>query len=236
MKLAILEDDPVQAAFAREVLSSNGHDCRVYAAGHRLVHDLREETFDLLVLDWNVPDMPGTAVLRWVRHHLPGHLPVLFVTCHDRGTDIEAMLHAGADDYVVKPVSAGVLSARVSALLRRAYQPVPNADKAAFGEFDFDLRAKHVHRSGQRIGLTAKEFDLALLLFQHMGRLVSRLMVLETICPGEGELPAHILETYVLMVRVKLGLNPDHGYRLRTAFHYGYRLESLAECDERGMT
>ncbi|KWN16834.1 hypothetical protein WT83_14105 [Burkholderia territorii] len=235
MRLGILEDDPVQAAFAREVLSSAGHDCRVYAEGHLLVHDLREESFDLLVLDWNVPDMPGTAVLRWVRHHLPGHMPVLFVTCHDQGTDIEAMLNAGADDYIVKPVSAGVFRARVSALLRRAYQPVPNADKAAFGEFDFDLRAKQVYRKGQRIGLTTKEFDLALLLFQHMGQLVSRKQVLETVYPRQGELPAHILETYVLMVRVKLGLNADHGYRLRAAFHYGYRLEPLTEHGGQGV-
>jgi len=82
-----------------------------------------------------------------------------------------------------------MLSARVSAWLRRAYPPVPNADKAAFGEFDFDLRAKHVHRKGLLIGLTAKAFDLALLLFQHLGQLVSRKQVLGRFAHGRAHCP-----------------------------------------------
>jgi len=231
MKLAILEDDSTQADFERNVLSAAGHDCKVFSAGSALVHELRNSSFDLLVLDWNVPDMLGTAVLRWVRHHLSGHLPVLFVSCHSQGTDIEAMLNAGADDYIVKPVTAGVLNARVNALLRRAYQPVSTIDKAAFGDVIFDLRNRQVHRHGKLVGLTPREFDLALLLFQCMGQLVLREQVLATLQSREGRVLPHLVNTYVLMVRLKLGLTPERGYRLRTAFGYGYRLEPMTEPD-----
>jgi DNA-binding response OmpR family regulator len=227
MKIAILEDDPAQADFERDVLSAAGHDCEMYLEGHAMVFELRQKRFDLLVLDWNVPDMPGTAVLRWARGHLSWHVPVLFVTSHDQAADIEAMLNAGADDYAVKPVTAGMLAARVNALLRRARQSAPTTDDVTYGDVVFHLSSRQVHRAGQLIGLTSREFDLALLLFQHMGQLVLRQQVLATMRAREGEVPAHIVDTHVSMTRLKLGLNPDRGYRLRAAFGYGYRLEPI---------
>lgn len=235
MKIAILEDDPAQADFELRVLSAAGHDCEVYGEGHALIHDLRQRGFDLLLLDWNLPDMPGTAVLRWVRRHLSWHVPVLFVTHHDHGEDIEAMLNAGADDYAVKPVAAGVLNARVNALLRRARQAAPAADEVVFGDVVFHMRTRQVRRSDQPVGLTPREFHLALMLFQHMGQLVRRQDVLAVMRLEDGKVPAHILDTHVRLVRLKLGLSPEHGYRLRAAFGYGYRLEPVT-ADDRSST
>src|ERR1700761_2353231 len=122
MRIAVLDDDAAQADLVCQTLSAAGHICHAYAEGRALVKQLRRQTFDLLVLDWNVPDMSGDEVLRWVRQSLPAHLPVLFMTSRGRETDISSMLNIGADDYLVKPVSAGLLLARVGSLLRRAYQ------------------------------------------------------------------------------------------------------------------
>ncbi|SAL07322.1 two component system response regulator [Caballeronia calidae] len=236
MKIAILEDDSAQADFERNVLSAAGHGCEVYGEAHALIADLRRKRFDLLLLDWNLPDIPGTTVLRWVRRHLSWHLPVLFVTNHDHGADIEAMLNAGADDYAVKPVTAGLLNARVNALLRRARLPASATDEVTFGDVVFNLSTRRVHRYGQLVSLTPREFDLALLLFQRMGQLVLRHHILATMGAREGEVPAHLVDTHVSMMRLKLELNPEHGYRLRAAFGYGYRLEPIVSGDAPSLT
>src|SRR4051794_25532684 len=135
MRIAVLDDDSAQADLVCQTLSAAGHVCHAFDAGRELVRQLRRQTFDLLVLDWNVPDMSGEEVLRWVRDSLSLRLPVLFMTSRGRETDMTFILNTGADDYLVKPVSAPVLLARVGSLLRRAYYLKPPASKEVFGEF-----------------------------------------------------------------------------------------------------
>jgi len=129
MRIALLEDDPVQAGLLMQTLTAAGHDCHPFSKGGALVHALRRQTFDLLVLDWVVPDMSGEEVLRWVRESCSDQLPVIFITARSRESDITSILDAGADDYVIKPVSASVLLSRVSSLLRRAYKITPAATR-----------------------------------------------------------------------------------------------------------
>src|SRR6201996_6678326 len=119
MRIAALDDDAAQLERGERVLTEAGHKVQAFALAKPLVAALRRETFDLLVLDWNVPDMSGVEVLRWVRESLSERLPVLFMTSRGRETDITSILNTGADDYVVKPVSAAGLLARVGSLLRR---------------------------------------------------------------------------------------------------------------------
>jgi DNA-binding response OmpR family regulator len=227
MRIAVLDDDAAQADLVCQTLSAAGHICHAYAEGRALVHQLRRQTFDLLVLDWNVPDMSGEEVLRWVRESLSARLPVLFMTNRSRESDITSLLTTGADDYVVKPVSAGVLLARVAALLRRAYQLNATALKEVFGEYEFDLSARHVVVRGTAIAVTAKEFDLALLLFQHLSRPLSRAHILDVIWKRASEIPSRTMDTHISMLRAKLGLRPENGYRLTPIYGYGYRLERI---------
>ncbi|HEY1995804.1 response regulator transcription factor [Paraburkholderia sp.] len=231
MRIAVLDDDAAQADLVCQTLSAAGHICHAYAEGRALVHQLRRQTFDLLVLDWNVPDMSGEEVLRWVRESLSARLPVLFMTNRSRESDITSLLTTGADDYVVKPVSAGVLLARVAALLRRAYQLNATALKEVFGEYEFDLSARHVVVRGTAIAVTAKEFDLALLLFQHLSRPLSRAHILDVIWKRASEIPSRTMDTHISMLRAKLGLRPENGYRLTPIYGYGYRLERIEKGD-----
>jgi DNA-binding response OmpR family regulator len=231
MRIAVLEDDLAQTDFVCQTLSAAGHSCHAFAKGTELVRQLRRETFDLLVLDWNVPDMPGDEVLRWVRQSLSTRLPVLFMTSRSRESDIAMMLNAGADDYVVKPVSGQVLLARVGSLLRRAYQLHAPSLKESFGDYEFDLKARQASVKGRAVALTQKEFDLALLLFQHLSRPLSRAHILDVIWKQSDDIPSRTMDTHVSMLRSKLGLRPENGYRLTPIYGYGYRLERIDEGD-----
>lgn len=231
MRIAVLDDDSAQADLVCQTLSAAGHVCHAYDGGRELVRQLRRQTFDLLVLDWNVPDMSGEEVLRWVRDSLSLRLPVLFMTSRARETDMTSILNTGADDYLVKPVSAPVLLARVGSLLRRAYYLKPPASKEVFGEFEFDLGTRHVLVRGKKVAVTQKEFELALLLFQHLSRPLSRAHILDVIWKQATEISSRTMDTHMSMLRSKLGLRPEHGYRLMPIYGYGYRLERIGAAE-----
>jgi len=224
MRVAILEDDAAQAATLASWLAAAGHDCHVYPAGKSLLKDASRESFDLFVLDWDVPELSGLHVLRWIRRALPRAIPVLFVTYRDAEQDIVEALNRGADDYLPKPVRHAEVLARVNALLRRAW-PEAGAEAAEFPPYSFNVDENRVSRDGQDILLAQKEFAVALFLFRHLGRLVSRGHLFEAVWGRGAELSSRTIDTHVSRVRSKLKLRPENGYRLVPVYSYGYRLE-----------
>lgn len=227
MRIAVLDGDPVQAELVHKLLSAGGHICRTYARGQAFLRHLRSETYDLLVLERNVPDVSGEEVLRRVRESLSKRLPVLFLTSRSDDDEIASILNKGADDCVVKPVAAGVLLARVGSLLRRAYQGNTEALKEVFDEYEFDLNARQVLVRGKPITVTAKEFDLGLLLFQHLSRPLSRTHILDLVWKQNSAISSRTVDTHISTLRSKLGLRPEYGYRLAPVYCYGYRLDRL---------
>ena len=235
MRLAILEDDAVQADALSTWLTAVGHDCHIYRAGKSLLKDAGRESFDLFVLDWEVPELSGLHVLRWIRRALPRTIPVLFVTYRDAEQDIVEALNCGADDYLPKPVRRGELLARVNALLRRAWADSA-AELAEFPPYHFDVGQTSASLSGRDIVLTQKEFAVALFLFRHLGRLVSRGHLFEAVWGRGAELSSRTVDTHVSRVRSKLRLRPENGYRLVPVYSYGYRLERSDEAAAGAVT
>jgi len=227
MKIGILDDDEVLATHVENIMISSGHVCHTFRSGRRLLSALHHETFDLLILDWNVPDFPGIAILRWLRDHLEKHPPVLLLTSRSSEEDIVEGLRGGADDYVLKPVQAAVLAARVDAVLRRAYPQPQMQGIENFGKYVFNVTEGVVLQEGAPVNLTAKEFLLALLLFRNTHRALSRTYILETIWGRNPELPTRTLDQHVSRIRSKLNLHPENGYKLIPIYAYGYRLEKL---------
>jgi DNA-binding response OmpR family regulator len=228
MRIAILEDDADQAALLQQTLGASGHDCHLFASGKALVKEAGRESYDLFVLDWQLPDLSGEEVLRWIRAHITNPVPVMFVTNRDSEEDIVAALSQGADDYMKKPISRAELLARVGALLRRAY-PVSTSDVIEFGTYKFEPKAQVLTIANEPVEMTQKEFDLALFLFNNLGRLLSRGHILQSVWGRGDDIPSRTMDTHVSRIRTKLNLRPENGFRLTPVYNYGYRLEQITK-------
>ena len=229
MRIAIVEDDLSQADLVRVWLAGAGHACHTFHKGREFMRAMARDTFDLLLLDWELPDVNGDAVLGWVRVNVSDNLPVLFTTARDSEQDIVRALKEGADDYLVKPLRKQELLARVEALGRRA-KPQPRlSDVLRVGHFEIDLGRRTVLRSGKSVELTQKDFDLAVFLFRNVGNLVSRGHILESVWGRSPDLNTRTVDTHVSRLRSKLGLVPENGWRLTAVYQHCYRLEQLPE-------
>ncbi|MGH8703998.1 MAG: response regulator transcription factor [Burkholderiales bacterium] len=226
MRIAILEDDPDQLALLQRWLAADGHDVHGYLGGRETMMRAGRESFDLFLLDWQVPDVSGTDVLLWLRANVSREVPILFVTVRDSEQDIVFALENGADDYMIKPARQHELLARVHALLRRAY---PRKEEKRFScpPFEFDTQRGEIRREGAKIDLTPKEYDLAVVLFRNVGRLLSRGHLQESVWGRTGELNTRTVDTHISQVRKKLDLRTETGFRVVPVYNYGYRLEQI---------
>ncbi|NJC05797.1 DNA-binding response OmpR family regulator [Sphingomonas kaistensis] len=225
MRIALLEDDSSLADLIGATVESAGHSCHHYADCRSAKVAFRQESFDLLLMDWHLPDGEGVHVLRWARQNLDPCPPVIMVTSRAEDEAVVAALDAGADDYVVKPIVPQVLLARLTALLRRTYKPAATGDRVEthYG-VAFDHGQCTVTIAGETLTLTHKEFGLALLLFQNMHRPLSRTYLLEAVWGRNPDLPTRTLDVHISRLRSRLSLG-DAGFKLTSIQSFGYRLE-----------
>jgi DNA-binding response OmpR family regulator len=132
----------------------------------------------------------------------------------------------GADDFMPKPIRVGELSARTRALLRRAY-PAQHETEVVFGPYHFFPHSRTLHVDGEPLELKHREYELALFLFQNMGRLLSREHLREAVWGQGPEAPSRSLDTHISRLRTKLDLRPSNGFLLSAIYGLGYRLEAF---------
>ena len=229
MRIALLEDEQDQADLVCAWLKAAGHSCHAYVLGTDLVREALRETFDLFLLDWEVPGMSGAEVLVWIRANIAEPVPVLFVTARQREEDIVHALANGADDYMIKPLGKLELLARIEALVRRA-RAGQRLDEGVleFGQLSIDCRSRRVTLGGAEVAMTQKDYELALFLLRNLGRLLSRGHILEAVWGQSAEINTRTVDTHVSRIRGKLHLTPENGWRLSAVYQHGYRLERVA--------
>jgi len=228
MRLAMLEDNRDQAATMGAWLREAGNDVHTFDRPTELIKVAGRESFDLYLIDWNLPEMSGADVLHWLREQRGDETPVIFVTARDAEEDIVSALGAGADDYIVKPVRRLEMLSRINAVLRRMRPKEPERD-LLLPPYRFDLVAKQCFVADTLVDLTDKEFELAVFLFRNVGRLFSRGHLLEAVWGRNPNLATRTIDTHVSRLRTKLALRPENGYRLTPTYNYGYRLEHLTD-------
>lgn len=227
MRIAILEDEPQMAELLKVYLDDNGYDCFIYSTGTELLHAINRESFDLLIVDWLLPDIDGVDIVRHIRNQHDWPIPILFCTQMDSEDDIVQGLEAGADDYMTKPVHQKELLARIKALLRRSLYIKERDNIIEAPPFHIDCNSRQLTCEGVSVELTQKEFDLVVFLFRNIGRITSRGHILETVWGISDQLNTRTIDTHVSRIRHKLGLKPENGWRLNAVYQHGYRLEQV---------
>ncbi|WP_404995177.1 response regulator transcription factor [Cupriavidus pauculus] len=232
MRIASVEDDAAQAEQIRQLLEEAGFTCASFATGSAFLRALRDQAFDLILMDWHLPDVSGYELVSWVRQHSGRLPPILFLTSRVDEADIVAGLTVGADDYLAKPVRAAEFVARVRALLRRAYPAtVHDDDLIRQGDYVVDARRRCVAVQGEIADLSPREFDLALFLFRNIGRLLSRDVIEQAVWGRAMEAGSRTLDTHISRLRIKLTLRPENGVRLTSVYSHGYRFEAATIAD-----
>jgi len=229
MRIAYLEDDADQTARVVGLLQAAGHAVYAFDRGRALLGNLGVESFDLIVLDWEVPDVSGYDILRTVRSQLVTQTPILFLTHRSAEKDVVDALEAGADDFIVKPPRERELLSRVTALGRRGSQAQPAAEILEIGPFRIDVARREIVCQDRAIELTRREFEVALLFFRNVGKVLSRAHIMDSVWGRGDSATTRTVDTHVSRLRAALGLSAAIGLRLTPVYGYGYRLESTRD-------
>ena len=224
LRVALLHADPSQGELLCHCLTLAGHLCRWHEHASTLVTAVRQGNLDLLVLDWAFPDINGVDLLKYVRGSLQSCVPVVFIGDRASETDIVNALTHGADDWIVKPVRHLELLARLEAITRRSEWRPPPPNMINLGALRFDCQSRTAWRDGRPIRLTAKDFDLSVLLLLHVGRLLSRAEIIASVWGPRAAMSSRTLDTHICRIRHKLELTPSNGWRLAAVYGHGYRL------------
>ncbi len=222
LRILIVEDEARLADRIGRVLGEEGYAAETTGDGRSGLARALAEPFDLLIVDWMLPDLDGVRLVKGLR--AAGHgVPVLMLTARDQIEDRVEGLDAGADDYLPKPFAFAELLARVRALARRPRE-APADHVLTGGDLALDPARHVVRRAGARIELTAKEFALLATLMQRPGRVYRRSVLLDTVWGGSSETYANVVDLYVSYLRRKLDRDGAPSY-IRTVRGVGYAFD-----------
>jgi len=214
MKLLIIEDDPRLARFLTRVLREEGYVADLCATGEDGIRQALTGIYDVVLLDWMLPDFDGLTVCREVRRAGLA-TPVLMLTARGETRERVMGLDAGADDYLIKPFEIDELLARIRALLRRS----ATVTEIAVHDLVIDRLARQASVDGMAIDLTAREFSLLLYLAQRPGRVVPKSELLAQVWDLKFDPGTKVVEVHVSRLRAKLGAN---GWMIETMRGIGY--------------
>lgn len=231
LRAVLLDDSRAEAMAFMALASAGGWAVSWCEDGAELLRLMEKDSFDLVLLDWQLPGMSGYEVLLRLRERWPTQ-PVLMLTVNGSEADVVRALHNGADDYVTKPWRPHELLAR----MQRAVKPKVAASHGdQYPEqmlgLSFDAIRGHVFLAdGEEIKLQRREFEVARVLFRHEGQVVSRSHLLNAVWhekADDAEGGTRKVDTVVSRVRQKLKLTSEYGFILRSEWGVGYRLDAI---------
>jgi DNA-binding response OmpR family regulator len=219
MRVLVIEDDVTLGHALQEFLSDQGHAVDWLTNGENVMGALAGQSYDLLLLDLNLPGLSGLDVLRRLRQE-KNQVPVLILTARDELDDRVAGLDAGADDYVTKPFELPELAARVRAFgRRRAGQAQPFIE---VGPLIFDTVGREVRANGQRLALSVRELSVLEMLMVRGGRVVTKRQIVNSLSAWDADFSENAVEVYVYRLRKRL---EGTGANIQTVRGFGYMLD-----------
>ena len=221
MKVLVIEDNPRLAVRIKQQLRK-WFIVETAASGDEGLRLISTKGFDLVMLDLGLPDTPGVEVCRQIRS-LSNDLPILVVTGTDTVESRVDLLQTGADDYVTKPFDLMELRARINALTRRRLRG-ENIAKIIIGDLVIDSSRRSVVRSGEKIHLRRKEFDILEYLASNPGRVLSRQMIINHAWVSTSTSWPGSVDVHIKQLRDKVD-RPFSYPLIKTSYGVGYMVE-----------
>ena len=231
-RVLVVDDELSLRRVLSTTLTTMGFIVSVQPTGEQAIECVRNELFDAVLLDINMPGMGGMATCRLLRRQYP-RLGILMVTVRQDPKDKIEALEAGADDYVVKPYDLPELVARLRAVVRRTR--LTSADESTpirIGDLELDCQNRSLTRSGQTVHLTPNEFALLHCLMSRAGELVPHTEVFRVLWEDDEDGDIRRLRSLVRQLRKKIELNAEDPTYLLTEPGFGYRFRAGQTCGE----
>ena len=220
--LFIEDDERIRRVLAAS-LAKEGYLVEEAASGEQGLEAVARRAPDVVLVDVRLPGIDGFEVTRRLRQ--TSDVPILVVTACGDSHDVVAGLEAGADDYVVKPVVAKELGARIRAALRRVHAPPLEPTILRFGDLEVNLEANTTSRSGRAVELTRTEFRLLCELAKHPGWVLSRGQLLERVWEYDFFGDERLVDNHIGRLRAKIERDPSNPELIVTVRGAGYKLQ-----------
>jgi len=221
-RILIIEDEPDLVRALSLNLKAEGFGVLTASRGDTGVEQALREQPDLVLLDIMLPGMNGLDVCRELRRK-GFEAPIIMLTAKAEELDRVVGLEIGADDYVTKPFGVRELLARIRVRLRRRAPAVESDSKLRFGKVAIDFDRHEAERSGERVELTSKEFDVLRLLARHRGEIVTRDRLLEEVWGYETYPTTRTVDNHILRLRQKLEDDPSNPRHILSIYGEGYK-------------
>ena len=228
-RILVVDDERVMVKGIKFNLENEGYQVDTGSDGEEAVDKARMGQYDLIILDLMMPKIDGLQACMKIREF--SNVPVIMLTAKSEDTDKIIGFECGADDYITKPFNILELKARIRALLRRAgaaAQQQREADRLTQGSITLDLLERAAWRDGEPVDLTAKEFDLMVLLMQNPGRVYSRENLLNLVWGYEYIGEFRTVDVHIRRLREKLEPDPANPEHILTKWGVGYYLANNA--------
>lgn len=219
-KILLVEDDPELTESLVSWLKMENYNVELANSGEDALQLLENFRYDVVILDWGLPEMPGVEVLRKYRSG-GGDTPVIFLTGRDDVSSKEFGLDSGADDYLTKPFDVRELSARIRSLLRRPGGLLPS--KITVGNLVLESETRRVFISGNHVRLTNKEYSVLEFLIRHPNQMFGARMLMQAVWPSDSESSEDTVRACVKNLRRKITV--DGQCIVKTVAGAGYTIE-----------
>lgn len=222
-QILIIDDDEDLSFIISEMLESYGYSVTCAADSERAFELLSENTYQLILLDINLPDATGFELCRELRR--TSTVPVIFASARTSETDRITGFDIGGDDYLPKPYSMKELLSRVNALIRRTYGFNEEEKIVIFGGVSVNITARTVEKKGVPISLSLREFDLLAYLCEHRNAALPKEKLLAEVWGAFSMVEPSTLTVHIRWLREKLEDDPAKPKFIKTVFKVGYMLE-----------
>lgn len=226
MHIAIVDDSREVSELVQLWLEQAGYTLSAFDKGEVFIRACQKQHFDLILLDWVLPDIGGDEILQQLQQQADWDTPIIFVTARSREDDIANILELGADDYMVKPLHQKELLARIVAVTRRMHK-ASQLDIQDYGIYQIDMVSRTVFSNKKPVKLTEMEFNLVVYIFGRIGRLLSRDEILSSVWRYASDVNTRTVDTHMSRIRKKLDISENNGWRLSSIYQRGYRLEQF---------